>query len=145
MISEFMRMEQQRELEKMVLRHFVGDGHHIQSHHENAGEWVVFTHDEFELFTWKGRITNHPGLELVDSGRGISGPYFHVRFTQPPRITYGDGDAEIARLRAAGEQVSKELDHWNDKLDLTCRFCEGSYMYHQADCPIPIFLEEHKA
>jgi hypothetical protein len=82
-------------------------------------------------------------LEIVNEAPlGQSGVMFDARFTQPPRIVYGDESAEIARLRAAGRALAENI--WAEGY-VYCMACEQEKKSgHAADCPALVFASEAK-
>lgn len=89
----------QAALEKFIVKEFLGETNYAQT---DGTKWWFVVYGLAEASEWQASVDNHPAFRVTDT-RSVPDEGFVIEFcfTQPPRITYGDGDAEIARLRAA--------------------------------------------
>jgi hypothetical protein len=97
-------------LERSILEGIFGE---IEIH-SMADYWYFYAYSPVQFESRLGEIKAHPELTLLET-RDLDTAYvIEFRFTQPPRIVYGEPDAEIARLRAAGRALADEAVQWDD-------------------------------
>jgi hypothetical protein len=126
-------------LERSILEGIFGE---IEIH-SMADYWYFYAYSPVQFESRLGEIKAHPELTLLET-RDLDTAYvIEFRFTQPPRIVYGEPDAEIARLRAAGRALADDMENHETAKEYGCIACNKLFTWteHDADCPVLVFTE----
>lgn len=137
-------LTEQDKVQKFVLESIFGRYNEPQRVNELPDTWRLWCEVQGDVKWWKEELVKHPQVELVEViEHGKSWFEGIFRFTQPPRITYGDGDAENARLRAAGLAIVTELETIAHTDEYKCPGCNRVFTWqdHGADCPTRVFTD----
>lgn len=141
-------LTEQDKLEKYVLESIYGRHQQPQRVTEQAHTWRLWCEVQADVQWWQDELASHPVIELVEViQHGKSWFEGIFRFTQPPRIVYGDESAEIARLRAAGVALVKEAVVWDEfSVGWRCIGCGAFHdifeqVEHTAECKTRVFAE----